>query len=161
MKAMKKNTLGVSPVIAVILMVAITVVLAGVVFLWAQSFTDEAGGGGEILNVKGSIDVNGFADNTATPVEHVHSVLTIETISGTVDWSLYKVTVGGVQVYDVASLTTTPDTSNGLTASAGDSTYFSVAAWTTLLTAGTEYNVKIVNIGENALVWEDDIIATA
>ncbi len=42
MKAMKKNDMGVSPVIAVILMVAITVVLAGVVFLWAQSFTDEA-----------------------------------------------------------------------------------------------------------------------
>ena len=157
MKAMKKNTLGVSPVIAVILMVAITVVLAGVVFLWAQSFTDEAGGGGEILNVKGSIDANGLVDGTPT----TYTVLTIETISGTVDWSLYKVTVGGVQVYDVASLTTTPDTSNGLTASAGDSTYFSVAAWTTLLTAGTEYNVKIVNIGENALVWEDDIIATA
>jgi flagellin-like protein len=157
MKAMKKNVLGVSPVIAVILMVAITVVLAGVVFLWAQSFTDEAGGGGEILNVKASIDVNGLTGASGGP----YSLVTVEVISGSVDWSQYKITVDGVQIYDVATLATNPDITNGESASAGDSEYFSIAAWSTPLAAGTEYNVKIVNIGENALVWEDDIIATA
>ncbi len=159
MKAMKKND-GVSPVIAVILMVAITVVLAGVVFLWAQSFTDEAGGGGEILNVRGTIDANGFADDTPDS----YSGLEIEVISGTVSWSEYKVTIEGVQVYtetQAAALTA----ANAGSSSAGESQWFTIATYEvvagTPLVAGTEYNVKIVNIGDNVVVWEDDIIATA
>ena len=56
MKALKKND-GVSPVIAVILMVAITVVLAGVVFLWAQSFTDDAEGDVETVMASFTEDI--------------------------------------------------------------------------------------------------------
>ena len=41
--AIRKDEEGVSPVIAVILMVAITVVLAAVLYVWAASFLDGTG----------------------------------------------------------------------------------------------------------------------
>jgi flagellin-like protein len=139
MKALKKNDLGVSPVIAVILMVAITVVLAGVVFLWAQSFTDDAGGGVETINVKGVIDASD-AD------------LSIEVVSGTYTWSDYRVLVdGAVQIN-----TTTTESSAGETA-----VYTADGTGTWTVAAGEEYNVKIINIGDDKVVWEDDIIAVA
>ena len=43
MKRMKKNDEAVSPVIAIILMVAITVVLAGVLYMWVISLADTGG----------------------------------------------------------------------------------------------------------------------
>lgn len=41
-KYVGEDTVGVSPVIAVILMVAITVVLAGVVYVWVSSFSSDS-----------------------------------------------------------------------------------------------------------------------
>ena len=41
-----RNEEAVSPVIATILMVAITVVLAGVLYVWASSLADDSTGGG-------------------------------------------------------------------------------------------------------------------
>ncbi|MCU0799371.1 MAG: type IV pilin [Candidatus Thermoplasmatota archaeon] len=155
----KKNDMGVSPVIAVILMVAITVVLAGVVFLWAQSFTNEAGGTVKNLNVRGDIDANGIV--VAGPV--YYPVLTIEVISGKIVWSDYKVTINGVSVWDVADLVTAPETiaagTNTVTSNAGDTAYFSHS--TLAVTSGTEYSVKVVHIKENKIVWEANIIAVA
>ena len=136
MKSLTKKDTGVSPVIAVILMVAITVVLAGVVFLWAQSFTDESDSTVDTMNVKGSID-----DSDET--------LTLEVISGTYSWDDYRVTVDGTIVTTTA----------GSSTSAGGSAVFSEAL--TTFDVGTSYNVKIVNIAEDQLVWEDDIIAVA
>ncbi len=139
MKAMKKND-GVSPVIAVILMVAITVVLAGVVFLWAQSFTDDADGGVETINVKASAD--GSDDD-----------LVFEVISGTMKWDDYKILINA---------TTEVTTTAALESSAGEMATFTAAAGPPSFFTGTiEYNVRIINIADNAVVWEDDIIATA
>lgn len=138
MKAMKKNDMGVSPVIAVILMVAITVVLAGVVFLWAQSFTNETGGTVKALNLKGSLDDS-------------DEELSLEVISGTIVWSDYKVLVNGT-----TQLSTSAGTSN-----AGETATFTDATSTIDFAAGTSYNIKIIDIAENKVVWEDDIIAAA
>jgi len=55
-KKIWKNEEAVSPVIAVILMVAITVVLAAVLYVWAQSF---AGEGGSITTIAWSVSVEG------------------------------------------------------------------------------------------------------
>ena len=44
-KLFRKDDKGVSPVIAVILMVAITVVLAGVLYVWVSQFSTGSGGG--------------------------------------------------------------------------------------------------------------------
>ena len=49
MNNVRKNDEAVSPVIAIILMVAITVVLAGVLYMWVQSMTDQQSSGPEIL----------------------------------------------------------------------------------------------------------------
>ena len=136
MKALKKNDMGVSPVIAVILMVAITVVLAGVVFLWAQSFTDDSGGTVETMNVKGTID-----DSAET--------LSLEVISGTYTWGDYKVLVNGTD-----ELTTATASS-----SAGETVSFTEAGYT--FDVGYSYNIKIINIADNKVVWENNIIAKA
>ncbi|MBN1389852.1 MAG: type IV pilin [Candidatus Thermoplasmatota archaeon] len=156
MKAIRKNDMGVSPVIAVILMVAITVVLAGVVFLWAQSFTDDAGGDVETLNIRGEIDVNGL---TVSSVDY--SCLSLEVISGKIDWTKYKVTIETTVVY--TSSTTAIGTANTGESNAGDTAFFSATTLTgtDALVSGTEYSVKIVNIGDNKVVWDNDIIATA
>ena len=53
-----RNEEAVSPVIATILMVAITVVLAGVLYVWASSLAGESTGGG--------LDTYTFSDRDAT-----------------------------------------------------------------------------------------------
>ena len=138
MKSLVKKDAGVSPVIAVILMVAITVVLAGVVFLWAQSFTDESNTTVETINVKGTID-----DSAET--------LALEVISGTYTWANYRVTIDGTVV-------TTVDVS---TSAGGTVTFTDPDILVDNFIVGTSYNVKIVNIAEDKVVWEDDIIAVA
>ncbi len=57
MKRMKKNDEAVSPVIAIILMVAITVVLAGVLYMWVISMAD-TGGDVSIMAFEASDGVN-------------------------------------------------------------------------------------------------------
>ncbi|MAS31829.1 MAG: hypothetical protein CMA39_02910, partial [Euryarchaeota archaeon] len=52
-----RNEEAVSPVIATILMVAITVVLAGVLYVWASSLADDSTGGG--------LDTYQFSDRDA------------------------------------------------------------------------------------------------
>src|SRR5512136_2126464 len=104
MKAMKKDLAGVSPVIAVILMVAITVVLAGVVFLWAQSFTNDTGDTVNTLNIKVSLDSNVFLCG-ANPD---HAGVNIEVLGGTVNWDEYKVvitTASDITLYNQAVAT--------------------------------------------------------
>ena len=118
--------------IVVGVVVILSVVAAGVVFMWASSFTDEASGGVETVNVKGSI--------SATDNE-----LTIEIITSTIDWMDYKVMVDGQ-----TEVTTTTGS-----ASAGQTVTFTGGDFQ----AGNEYNVRIINIGKNMIVWEDDITA--
>lgn len=144
---MRKNTndSGVSPVIAVILMVAITVVLAGVLYLWVSSLadTDE---GAETLNVK----AEAYADSNVADVDKV----VIEVIGGTITWGDYKVTVAGEQWYTA--------TASG---SAGDSvTFYDEGAGAPAdaepgFDVGNELTIKIVNLGDNKVVWEKDLTA--
>lgn len=133
MKAMKKNDLGVSPVIAVILMVAITVVLAGVVFLWAQSFTEDAGDSVKTLSVDMELDAG---DGT----------LTITPLKGNIDWSEYKIICNGDEI------TFTGTTNAGLS---------QTFALNNTVTAGNDYNVKIVIIEDQTVVLNTDVSAKA
>ena len=142
MKGMKKNDMGVSPVIAVILMVAITVVLAGVLYLWVSSLADTEGDV-ETINVKCEL-VNGVAADT----------MTFEVMSGDIAWADYYVKIDGT--------TQTAETPAAGTSSAGDVASFS---WDLTgddpFATGTTYNIKIVNIENNAVVYDKDIIAKA
>jgi len=67
-KKIWKNEEAVSPVIAVILMVAITVVLAAVLYVWAQSFAGDTGG---ITTIAWSVSVEG--DNYIIEIIDVQS----------------------------------------------------------------------------------------
>jgi flagellin-like protein len=136
MKAMKKDLAGVSPVIAVILMVAITVVLAGVVFLWAQSFTEDAGGGAKTLSVDLDLEA------TVAPAGE----LTITPLKGDVDWGDYELYFNG------AILNTT-----GLTTSVGEDEVIAVTG----LTIGNEFNVRIVDIEDQTVLVNTNVMCKA
>ena len=98
-----RNEEAVSPVIATILMVAITVVLAGVLYVWASSLADDSTGGG--------LDTYQFSDRDAAGAmssdggdDLVHVAMTQ---GGDLAWALLKVTIvvdsGAAMICDEAS----------------------------------------------------------
>lgn len=135
----KKNDLGVSPVIAVILMVAITVVLAGVVFLWAQSFTEDAGGGAKTL----SVDLELIRD------AGVSDTLTITPLKGNIDWTDYQLIFNGAAVDTAALSTTNVGIGEDIVVGAG------------VLIPGQEYTVKMVFVEDQSVVLDTDVICKA
>jgi FlaG/FlaF family flagellin (archaellin) len=78
----KGRDLGVSAVVAVILLTAITVVLSGFVFLWAASFTDQTGG---------------HFDRTAFEIEvrddPAGDIVRIMILRGETNWDLSRVVI--------------------------------------------------------------------
>ena len=127
------NDSGVSPVIAVILMVAITVVLAGVLYLWVSSLADTD-------EDTDFLDVSAEANAGAT--------LTIKVNSGTITWSEYRVVFNGTTV-----------TTTAVESSAAETASFDISAGTEQ--AGDEVLVNIVNIENNKIAWEKEIIVKA
>lgn len=109
-----------------------TIVLAGVTFLWAQSYDDTSVTTYETMNVRGTIDAS-------------EDLLYLEVISGSYTWGDYRVTVDGTPV----TLTSSQTTSAGGTATFTGGDYIE----------GTIYNVKIVEIAADRVIWESDIIA--
>ena len=84
-----RNEEAVSPVIATILMVAITVVLAGVLYVWASSLSDDSTGGG--------LDKYQFSDRDAAGTMSDaggEALVHIKMTSGEpLSWSVLKVTI--------------------------------------------------------------------
>ncbi|HIG20503.1 MAG TPA: type IV pilin [Candidatus Poseidoniales archaeon] len=113
----EKNEQAVSPVIATILMVAITVVLAGVLYVWANSLASEGTDTtASTLNTYTSAD----ADDSADPAADGADTLIRMQMTGKDDlaWSFVKVTLSvGDHVY-TCSVTGTDDCN--ITQSAGD-----------------------------------------
>ncbi|MDG6224852.1 MAG: type IV pilin [Candidatus Thermoplasmatota archaeon] len=144
MKAMKKDLAGVSPVIAVILMVAITVVLAGVVFLWAQSFTEGSGDTVTTLNVR----IKLYEDTT---VANQDDKLEIEVLGGTIDWDNYAVKVNGVEYAQTGPLDATPAVIT--ISNAGDTALFVDDMG---ITKGTAYKVQIVDLDGNKVAYTSE-----
>jgi flagellin-like protein len=145
MKAMKKDLAGVSPVIAVILMVAITVVLAGVVFLWAQSFTEDAGGGAQTV----SVDLE-LSDDGAAVTE-----LTITPLRGDIQWADYKLIFNGHEIDTSALVTSTVGIDEVIDV---DGTNYVVPAAYAALTVGQEYNVKMIYIEDQSVVLNTNVV---
>ena len=84
-----RNEEAVSPVIATILMVAITVVLAGVLYVWASSLADDSTGGGLDKYQFDSRDASGVMSSDAGE-KLVHVKMTQgEDLS----WSVLKVSI--------------------------------------------------------------------
>ena len=89
MRNENRNEEAVSPVIATILMVAITVVLAGVLYVWASSLADDSTGGG--------LDTYQFSDRDAAGTmsdagdeDLVHIAMTQ---GDDLSWALLKVSI--------------------------------------------------------------------
>jgi flagellin-like protein len=138
---------AVSPVIAVILMVAITVVLAGTVFIWASSFSNETQGAPTYYNVRITITT----DEGTPPTQR----LRVELVEGTIHWSSFQVKINEL------SLTTTNEEDN-----AGDDEIFSVPGSSNPgggldLSLGTSYVIKIISIDHQRTVYNDEIICTS
>lgn len=135
---------AVSPVIAVILMVAITIVLAGVVFIWAGSFANDAEGEPEFFNVKPEL--------TTTGGNHPDQDLTIEIVSGTINWPEFTVRLNEVDL-NVSSNEVNAGDTETLDVPNGD---FPSGGLT--LQTGSVYRLKIISIDNNRIVFNDDII---
>ena len=143
MKSLVKKDMGVSPVIAVILMVAITVVLAGVVFLWAQSFTEDTGDDVRNLNIKVSL----YEDTDAAAAD----ILEIEVLGGTIIWGDYEVNVESTDAGSPTSGAT------GGQSTAGDTAVFTSPV---VITSGQTYKVQIIDLEANKVAYtSENVIA--
>lgn len=74
---------AVSPVIAVILMVAITVVLAAVVYVWVSGFSVDSNGGARSISV------------TTQPTANNNATFIVTSASASLRWSEVQATLGG------------------------------------------------------------------
>ncbi len=86
-----KDKTGVSPIIAIILMVAITVVLAATIYVWVSGF----GGGGGGANVALSLKQREHGGNTTSDWYWVE--YEVQSVSGNPGWEDLEVSVGGVE----------------------------------------------------------------
>ena len=107
----KKNEMAVSPVIAVILMVAITVVLAGVLYLWVMGIATPPPGESTkmMMTVSDSTtSANYKPGGSPTAFESGEPILKLKQTAGkNVDWQIYKLkleNVGTEEQYDCAVL---------------------------------------------------------
>jgi flagellin-like protein len=139
-----KDRKGVSPVIGVILMVAITVVLAGVVFVWASSFTNQAEGEPSYFHVDPQI--------TTTGGIHPDQRLTVEVMEGKIEWNLFSVKIDNVE------LNTSSEIDNAGNIEVFDIPNFDFPSGGILLTVGSQYTLKIISIDHNKIVFNDVLI---
>jgi len=147
---MWKDMTGVSPIIAVILMVAITVVLAATIYVWVSGFGG-SGGTSAAISMRQTNFVEGTSENNVT-----YQVLNAK---GGLGWEDIKITVGGTEVWDGSD--TTPDkSSGGVTISSGgetDAEEGKIAAGDTItiyddaVTHGA--TVTIIDISSDTPIW--------
>ncbi len=129
---------GVSPVIAVILMVAITVVLAGVVFIWAQSFTNEVESKQDFVNLKAEAMINNAGDQ----------ILSFTVISGSMVWTEYKLSINDIFI------TNNENDETG----AGEDKEFLVDPSEVDWDIGDHLEIQIIDIFHDKIIWENGII---
>lgn len=123
-------------IIVVVVVIGVLVVgsliAAGIVFLWAQSFTSDSGES-DVNNINGRITAYAGSDT-----------IEIEVISGAHQWSDYRVTVDGMEV-------TTTEPSSG----AGETATFTGATFD----AGDQLVIKISDISAQRVIFEVTLIA--
>ena len=129
---------GVSPVIAIILMVAITVVLAGVLYVW----------------VIGMADTDSSDMNLATFDAELHSStrnLTVRMNSGDpIFWDEHALKLDGIEL-------DTRNVSDDGQFNAGDTiTVYIDFSYGITLIVGNKYRVEIVNYLEGNIVYDDE-----
>jgi flagellin-like protein len=132
---------AVSPVIAIILMVAITVVLAGVLYVWVTSLADTEDTV-ETLNLSADLET----DNT-------NANLTIEQRGGDkITWADYTVKLEGVKLTGQTDM-------NGAAkpvSETGDKTVWDASS--VGVTEDEDYKVQVIDESDN-IVWENTVTA--
>jgi len=147
-----KDVTGVSPIIAVILMVAITVVLAATIYVWVSGF----GGGGGGTNVALTLKQTGHQNN-------VYLNYTVQSVNGNPGYDNLKIVIGGTTVWDgtsVAGLGTGGITVNGVAISAvavspGDEIVVHNVGGATTWLPGT--NVQVIDLNSGSVIYSADI----
>ena len=133
------NEEGVTPVIAIILMVAITVVLAGVLYVWVQSLI-ETRPASNWLNLSGELVV---VDGSNAELELSHSG------GDPITWSDYRVLLNRTAL--------TPDVQR---TSVGEmATFLYAMSSTNALLPGEHYTAQVIELANNQIVWEGDMTA--
>ena len=130
-----KDKRAVSPVVGVILMVAITIVLAATIYVWVSSLSSPAVTAPSI-NLRGTFadsDNNGSIDQL---------VLTVVSVQGDAKWEDLQIT---------ASTGTVSNSNSGLV-QAGQQ--FTIDG----LSGGQEVTVRIVHVPSNSVIYEDTFI---
>ena len=116
-----KDKAGVSPIIAIILMVAITVVLAATIYVWVSGMG--GGGGTKIalsLQQDAVDDTSSTNDNNNATSDYVQ--YEVMSVTGGPGWEDVKIKVGGTTVWDGTAATVTSGWTvqvNGASISAG------------------------------------------
>ena len=144
----KEDEEAVSPVIAIILMVAITVVLAGVLYVWVTSLADTEDTV-KTLNLQGSIGVDAADTKINVSLEHRGG--------DPITWNDYQVTVDGNAMS--GNPLNGADGSSDSQSTVGETGYWQYTFSGTAFTVGGTYTVKVIHTETANIAWEKKITA--
>lgn len=155
----KKNEMAVSPVIAVILMVAITVVLAGVLFVWVSTFIrqDEVEDPLMLTASDATTSASYKPGGSTTDFESGEPILRLKEADGKpIDWLKYRLVLekfGTEEQYDckVLSINGKPYFEGNLS-QVGDNVLIHCPDAVSHFSAG-DYVLLTINTG-NSMVWK-------
>ncbi len=127
---------AVSPVVSVILMVAITVVLAGILYVWVTSLADTDADEMDLLDFDATLSLG-------------TSNLTLEmTHGGPVQWKAYKLQMDGVEL----------EVDND-TLGVGDVLDIPIKEEYGLnLTVSRWYLLELINLEKQRIIWKDEVV---
>lgn len=135
---LKHNTTAVSPIIGVIIAVAITVILASIAYVWFMSFTEQTEDT-VVEPIRVSAELN---------IERVHEELALKIIIGTnINWDDYTVVLNYREV----------DIPTGTFSTEGDVVYFDYQG--PPLADGNIYTYDIIDNLRNMVVFTDEVLA--
>ncbi|HEC88418.1 MAG TPA: type IV pilin [Thermoplasmata archaeon] len=144
MRKMLKDKAGVSPIIAIILMVAITVVLAATIYVWVSGM---GGGGGTKIN----LNLRQIDRDTDSVTYRVDSV------SGGPGWEDVKIQIGSSVLWDGS----TDSSSGGITVDGSTIASGEITAGQTLVINDTNADVgntvSIIDKDSGTTIWSAEI----
>lgn len=156
-----KDKAGVSPIIAIILMVAITVVLAATIYVWVSGMGGGGGGAKVALTLRQiDCDDSGSDDGNAGTTDYV--IYRVDSVSGGPGWEDIKIKVGDTVVWDGTS--TPPGSTwtvevNGATISSGEISSGDVLKIENVNESKIDVGdtVTVIEIDTGQVIWSADI----
>ncbi|UCH90113.1 MAG: type IV pilin N-terminal domain-containing protein [Thermoplasmata archaeon] len=148
----RRDEEAVSPVIAIILMVAITVVLASVLYVWVMNLADTEGEAGGFPSIEVKIYDLGTSAQDKVTIKHIQG--------DPLTWGDYKIIIKNNTNDDSISLNNlNPITPNQVTS--GDTTTINstvLSGLTLNFQKSKAYTLEIYDLQENKRVFQDENI---